>query len=241
MTPVVAGVDGCKGGWVVVQRQGGVVTARVVETFDAVVRSAPSGPVFVDMPIGLTESDDRQVERLARQRLPGRAGSVFNVPARSAVYAESFQAACDCNARVQGKKISLQSWYICPKIKEVDQCLQAQPRLRPRVLEAHPELLFATFEGAPMRYSKKQALGQAERIALLERQGLKPSKVLAELYQHTRKAQVQVDDVLDAMVLYLLGLSSPEPLMSESVVDAFGLAVNYQMPTTSLGAPGRSD
>lgn len=51
MTPVVAGVDGCKGGWVVVQRQAGVVTARVVETFDAVVRSAPSGPVFVDMPI----------------------------------------------------------------------------------------------------------------------------------------------------------------------------------------------
>ncbi|MBT6791489.1 MAG: DUF429 domain-containing protein, partial [Gammaproteobacteria bacterium] len=69
MTPVVAGVDGCKGGWVVVQQQAGVVTARVVETFDAVVRSAPSGPLFVDMPIGLTESDDRQVERLARQRL----------------------------------------------------------------------------------------------------------------------------------------------------------------------------
>jgi predicted RNase H-like nuclease len=234
MTSVAAGVDGCKGGWVVVQRRAGEVTATVVETFDAVVLLVSSGPLFVDMPIGLPESDDRHVERLARQRLPGRAGSVFNVPARSAVYAESFQTACDCNVRAQGKKISLQSWYICPKIREVDQCLQAQPRLRPRVLEAHPELLFATFDGAPMRYSKKQAMGHNERIQLLEHQGLMPRKVLAELYQHTRKAVVQVDDVLDAMVLYLLGLSSPKPLMPESVIDEFGLAVNYQMPTARL-------
>ncbi len=187
-----------------------MVTARVVETFDAVVRSAPSGPLFVDMPIGLPEADDRQVERLARQRLPGRAGSVFNVPARSAVYAESFQAACDCNARAQGKKISLQSWYICPKIKEVDRCLQAQPRLRARVLEAHPELLFATFEGAPMRYSKKQALGQGERIKLLEHQGLKPQRSAGRVVPaYPESALVQVDDVLDAMVLYLLGLVEP--------------------------------
>lgn len=234
MTPVAAGVDGCKGGWVVVQRQADVVTATVVETFDQVVSFVSSGALYVDMPIGLPEADDRQVERLARQRLPGRAGSVFNVPARSAVYAENFQTACDCNVRAQGKKISLQSWYICPKIKEVDQCLQVQPRLRSHVLEAHPELLFATFNGAPMRYSKKQAMGQDERIQLLEHHGLMPRKVLAELYQHTRKAVVQVDDVLDAMVLYLLGLSSPKPLMPESVIDGLGLAVNYQMPTARL-------
>ena len=109
-----------------------------------------------------------------------------------------------------------------------------QPRLRSHVLEAHPELLFATFNGAPMRYSKKQAMGQDERIQLLEHHGLMPRKVLAELYQHTRKAVVQVDDVLDAMVLYLLGLSSPKPLMPESVIDGLGLAVNYQMPTARL-------
>ena len=241
MMPVVAGVDGCKGGWVVVERQAGVVTARVVETFDAVVASVSSGSLYVDMPIGLPETEDRQVERLARQRLPGRAGSVFNVPARSAVYAESFQAACDYNVRAQGKKISLQSWYICPKIKEVDQCLRAQPRLRRRILEAHPELLFATFGGAPMQYSKKHSTGQVERIHLLERQGLTPRKVLAELYQYTRKTLVQVDDVLDAMVLYLLGLSSPEPLMAESIIDSFGLTVNYQMPTARLAGLDRSD
>ena len=82
MTPVAAGVDGCKGGWVVVQRQADVVTATVVETFDQVVSFVSSGALYVDMPIGLPEADDRQVERLARQRLPGRAGSVFNVPAR---------------------------------------------------------------------------------------------------------------------------------------------------------------
>jgi hypothetical protein len=32
----------------------------------------------------------------------------------------------------------------------------------------------------------------------------------------------------------LLGLSSPKPLMPESVIDEFGLAVNYQMPTARL-------
>jgi|TARA_B110000495_G_C23033862_1_gene616678 predicted RNase H-like nuclease len=236
MTPAVAGVDGCKGGWVVVQIQSGVVTATLASTFEAVAFMASSGPLYVDMPIGLPETEDRQVERLARQRLPGRTASVFNVPARSAVYADNYEQACAFNLKAQGKKISLQSWYICPKIKEVDQILQAQPGLRPRVLEAHPELLFATFSGAPMRYSKKQAAGQDERIQLLERNGLMPRSVLSTLYERTRKSAVQIDDVLDAMVLYLLGLSKPEPLLSESVIDACGLAVNYQMPASRRGA-----
>jgi len=92
-----------------------------------------------------------------------------------------------------------------------------------------------------MQYSKKHSTGQVERIHLLERQGLLPRKVLAELYQYTRKTLVQVDDVLDAMVLYLLGLSSPQPLMAESIIDSFGLTVNYQMPTARLAGLDRSD
>lgn len=88
---------------------------------------------------------------------------------------------------------------------------------------------------------QKHSTGQVERIHLLERQGLLPRKVLAELYQYTRKTLVQVDDVLDAMVLYLLGLSSPQPLMAESIIDSFGLTVNYQMPTARLAGLDRSD
>jgi len=84
-------------------------------------------------------------------------------------------------------------------------------------------------------------MGQGERIKLLEHQGLMPREVLAEVYRHTRKALVQIDDVLDAMVLYLLGLSSPEPLMAESIIDSFGLTVNYQMPTARLAGLDRSD
>ena len=63
-----------------------------------------------------------------------------------------------------------------------------------------------------------------------------PRSVLSSLYERTRKSAVQIDDVLDAMVLYLLGLSKPEPLLSESVIDACGLAVNYQMPASRRGA-----
>ena len=53
MTPAVAGVDGCKGGWVVVKIQSGVVTATLASTFEAVAFMASSGPLYVDMPIGL--------------------------------------------------------------------------------------------------------------------------------------------------------------------------------------------
>ncbi|WP_374252902.1 DUF429 domain-containing protein [Xanthobacter sp.] len=107
MTLRLAGIDGCRGGWVVARWDGAgrldlIRVARVEALFDA-----PDAPAIacVDMPIGLPETSEvggRAAERAVRPLLDKRQSSVFAVPARAAVMAglgpaderERFAAAC---------------------------------------------------------------------------------------------------------------------------------------------------
>jgi len=89
----VAGVDGCRAGWVVVLRDRMVGThlARVVPNFHAVL-ALPEAPavIAVDVPIGLlatASAGGRACEVLARQLLRTRASSVFSAPTRAALAA----------------------------------------------------------------------------------------------------------------------------------------------------------
>src|SRR5262249_61929142 len=86
-----AGVDGCRGGWVVAfaRRQSGELRVRVVPRF-ADVLAAPEAPavIAVDIPIGLPETGGREADRIARSFVGMRRSSVFPVPSRRAVYAE---------------------------------------------------------------------------------------------------------------------------------------------------------
>ena len=149
------GIDGCRAGWAVALEVEGVLKVRVFETLAQMIEETGATRVVIDMPIGLPEHQDREVESLARARLGSRKASVFNVPVRSAVYAPTFEAACALNFEAKGKKISLQSWYLCPKIKELDGLLRHDESLRLRVFEGHPELAFAVLNGSPMLASKK--------------------------------------------------------------------------------------
>ena len=95
MTEVwLAGVDGCKGGWIAAfcQPEGGEVRLRVVRRFAEVIE-APEQPaiIAVDMPIGLPEKaghGGRAAEAAVRPLLGGRQSAVFSIPSRQAVYAE---------------------------------------------------------------------------------------------------------------------------------------------------------
>lgn len=227
---VGAGIDGCRAGWLVIHGTKAKPQALVCSTFEAVLKAVPLGNLIVDMPIGLTEADERRVEKVARQWLPGRTGSVFSVPARSAVYAEDYLAACSANEISQGKKISKQAWFLCPKIREIDGYLRKAPALRGRLFEGHPELAFALLAGAPMVASKKSALGQAARRQLLESRGLAVSRLETEVFQRYRKSAVAVDDVLDAAVLFSLVIEGSEPFLTKPIVDEEGLEVNYRVP-----------
>ncbi len=63
--------------------------------------------------------------------------------------------------RAQGKGLSKQAWAIVPKIREVDEALRVDERLRDKVKEVHPELCFTVMnDGTPMAHAKRTDAGE---------------------------------------------------------------------------------
>lgn len=178
----VAGVDGCRGGWVVAHLESGAVTFEIVVDFAAVLRAtADAEMVAVDMPIGLPDRvgpGGRGPDTAARRVLGGRQSSVFAVPARAAVMCMEYRDACMAALAASDppRKVSKQCFHIFPKIREVDAAMS--PAIQTRVVEAHPEVAFWAMNGErpldlPKRMkSRGHAPGLALRRALLEGAGL---------------------------------------------------------------------
>lgn len=184
----VAGVDGCRGGWVVVVRHlesGEVLPPRVMSSFVEVLALLEAPVVIaVDVPIGLPDEGvpgGREVDGLVRKRLVARRSSVFSAPGRSALDAwrltgrreadYTLVARANQGSSGDGPKISRQAFGIFEKIDEVDVLLASDPALQDRVREVHPELSFTEAKGSPMLHAKKRAAGARERDALLDTLG----------------------------------------------------------------------
>ena len=182
----IAGVDGCKGGWIAVYEEtgSGELECRVEKTFSEVMKRRELAAVAVDMPIGLRgDREGRDCDIEARGILKERRSSIFPAPAEGV--AELFRklgpekwkepSAYECAKRMKG--LSKQSFYLVPKIVEVARYLEANPKRRSRVHEAHPEVSFAAMNHhehgvddpsfSPMQFYKATAGGSIERRALL--------------------------------------------------------------------------
>ncbi len=197
----IAGVDGCRGGWVAALRDvaSGAVTWERFPTVAALLKSSYCpGVVAIDMPIGLSDSGARLCDVEARRLLPGQASSVFPVPLRPVLATTDYWSANRLSREIGGKGLSQQSFNIMAKIREVD--LVARQAQAGRLREAHPELAFVALnKGKPLGRSKRYPSGIAERRALL-----------AEVYGATlsgleanRRGQpgVGLDDLYDALAL----------------------------------------
>lgn len=209
--PFVAGVDGCRGGWLVALRSlasPGDLELRLASTF-AEVLALPEAPVMIaiDMPIGLPDRigpGGRGADRDARANLGDRQSSVFAIPSRSAIMQESYADACAAAVATSDppRKISKQAFNIFPKIREVDRLMT--PAIQARVVECHPELAFWSLNGrVPLAEPKKvksQAYlpGLEERRRLLATAGYPAPKLAAYPF---RPAVAGPDDVLDACAL----------------------------------------
>lgn len=193
----VAGLDGCRAGWIAVAMPAdapGAATAVVFLTFaDAMAALADCASLVVDMPIGIaSEPPGRGVERAMRALLGPRRSSVFEPPLRAALGAATQDEATRLNRAAGGPGISAQSFNIFSRIREIDAWIT--PEAQDRVRESHPEIAFARRAGAPMAHAKRKPAGRLEREALLAGLGF-PIAALG------RPRGAAADDLLDACIL----------------------------------------
>lgn len=207
MTGWIAGLDGCKAGWIAAIRPAGEVAAtriEVVADLAAFLARPGLAVAAIDMPIGLPEriaGGGRGPEQALRPHLGARQSSVFAIPARAAVEAADYAGACAAAAATSDppRKVSKQAFCLFPKIRALDALLRADANLAARVFETHPEGAFAAMAGAPLAQPKKvksrpHGPGLAERAALLEATG-----VPRALLDAPAPRGAGADDALDAL------------------------------------------
>ena len=204
----VAGVDGCRAGWMVVLRDaaGSVAPAvRIVPAF-ADVLTLPEAPriVAIDMPIGLPDRvgiGGRAPDIEARKVLGARQSSVFAVPSRAAVMAGDYRDACAIALATSAppRKIAKQTWHLFPRIREIDALMTAD--LQGRVYECHPEVAFWAMNGERPLDQPKKVKSRGHQPGLDQRRGLLSAAGFEQAFLAARHAPASVagaDDFLDA-------------------------------------------
>lgn len=221
----VAGVDGCKAGWIAVFRWIGSDKASEVRVFgsfaELIACEFAPRKIAVDMPIGLPDyigQGGRGPEKAVRPLLGMRQSTVFSIPARSAIYCEDYREACAAALAHSAppRMISKQAFYLFPKIRQIDALMT--PELEERVYEVHPEVAFWRLNGQdPIAIPKKvkgssYGPGQDARRDLLVQFGYTASF----LDQKPPKGAAR-DDLMDAAAnaviaeRLLTGLAEPFP------------------------------
>jgi predicted RNase H-like nuclease len=122
------GVDGCKIGWFYTainhENDWEIGVFEHIEKLWEAHKDASL--ILIDIPIGLPFKEPRACDLEARKLLgKGKTSCLFPPPCREALAAETYEAACEINKKILGKKISWQTWNISKKIKEVDDFLLA--------------------------------------------------------------------------------------------------------------------
>lgn len=194
----VAGVDGCRAGWIAaVQDASGEVGLQLVEAAAELLDLAVA-LIAIDMPIGLigAATGGRPVDRLARARLGPRRSSVFSAPSRAAFVVDSWD-----HPRRSDFGLTRQALGILPKIAQLDAAISPEHQWRgiptsvASIAEVHPEISFAELNGGmPVIAPKRTRLGRAQRSDLLRKHFPAVDRLVA-----TRPSGVGADDVLDAL------------------------------------------
>jgi predicted RNase H-like nuclease len=161
------------------------VVASVLDVTSRVGRGDLAA-VAIDIPIGLPERGARACDVQARALLGPRRSSVFPAPLRAIVGCSTWLEAGAKARAIDGRGISRQVFNLLPKIAEVDGAISPARQLQ--VVEAHPELCFASMAGAPLAASKRSADGRGAREALVRAPASRPSGAAP-------------DDVLDALAV----------------------------------------
>jgi predicted RNase H-like nuclease len=178
-TDDIAGIDGCKSGWIVATRRAVVVVDQLqFEQFAL---------VGIDMPIGLLDGPPRACDLAARKYLERAGSSVFPAPPRAALAHRDYRSALAAARAATGRGISKQTFNIMPKVAELDRLIDSANQHS--IIEVHPECSFKTLNGDENLPSKKSNEGEKIRRQLLADHFAMPS---------TAPKGAAIDDMLDA-------------------------------------------
>jgi predicted RNase H-like nuclease len=232
----LVGVDGCPAGWLAafVRPNGNDVSVRVVRRFSEILSAAEAPAIVaVDMPIGLPERvghGGRAAENAIRPLLGARQSSVFSVPARAAIYAADYRAACRLAlaASAPPRQVSKQLFNIAPKIRELDEVLRADAEAARRTYEVHPELAFWHLNGRQALSQPKKLKSRPYELGLGLRRGLLIAAGLAAEAVNAKPPQgADADDLVDALACALVArriyFGQAQSFPNPPERDAFGL------------------
>jgi predicted RNase H-like nuclease len=215
------GADGCKAGWFTVQLTKS--NDWKVDVFPDVSslwnKYSGTSVILLDIPIGLRKRghEERKCDIEARKLLgPKRASSVFPAPCRQAISAKTYEEASNINKQMTGRRLSLQTWNIIPKIREVDILLSNDESARSRVREIHPEVCFWALAGHPMKHSKKKREGLLERTQVLQSIYPRTDDIITHTLSTStyRRKEVAKDDILDALSAAVTAMVGIQKLVS---------------------------
>jgi len=188
---IAAGLDGWRKGWVAVELADG----RFLSSFtaprlsDALARLSKAQTIGVDMPIGFPIAGTRAADVAARAAVGPLRNSVFLVPPRSVLVADTYGAARREAAIVWDRGVTAQVYALRDKILEVEAASDD------RLIEVHPEVSFAALAGGPLSHTKRTWNGQQQRLQLLAEASITAPDYLEDA------GRVPTDDLLDAAVV----------------------------------------
>ena len=233
------GVDGCKAGWFAVCiTRDGVWSHDVFDSAASLfARHRTASRILIDTQIGLVDesTEGRRCESEGRKLLgPARRSSIFVAPSRRALSAKTYPEASGINQRATGRKLSKQTWWIMPKIREVDDLLRSEKPARDKLAEVNVELLFwALAESSSMSHYKKTSQGLSERLSVLARWYPRNTELYEDaLFSYPRK-EVSRDDIVDATAAAVSCFASRgkfQEVPAERQVDSHGLPMRMVIP-----------
>ena len=198
---LIIGIDGCKSGWFSIwENQDKSIHSSVFSNLNELknfFKNESQLILGIDMPVVLSEVIPRQADQLARKLLSKKASSVFTAPTPEMLDQPNYEKASLVSKRLFGKSMSLQSWYLFPKIKDVQTMIHHEDM---QIYEIHPELSFRAMNNEQVILeSKKTQEGFALRKALLSMHF--KNFIFEDIRnQHARK-DVMDNDILDALAV----------------------------------------
>ena len=238
------GIDGCSNGWIAVTLDYGQLRIKRYNTLSEIIDANPLPATFlIDMPIGLPEKlEDDRPDTAARKELGERGCTVFSVPCRQVLQVKGQNREAigemqkEINKRVLEKSLSNQSIAIIPKIKEVDDFLQAHREYKEILCESHPELCFARLKGSVLQTKKSSIVGATERAGLLSKYII--DERLEFISDLARELGCKPDDILDAACLAVTAAfkahSMTETILGKTEKDAKELPMQMIVPKNCI-------